>query len=113
MESKQCKSARDKLLLQLRSGTKTEMLAAMNELAKMKLCKNEIITNLLEHLNSGDPDIRREVCLVLAKMNASMAERGLIECLDDRDKKVAEAAHKALVDITGKNLSSDIEEWRK
>jgi len=65
-----------------------------------------------ESLESMDPQVRREACLVVGRLEDSQAVALVIELLADEDPLVAENAYWALKRITRESLSDDIDRWR-
>ncbi len=65
-----------------------------------------------ESLGSLDPQVRREACLVLGRLEDAQATAEVIELLVDEDPLVAETAYWALKRITGESLNGDVDRWR-
>jgi HEAT repeat protein len=65
-------------------------------LSALAISGKDVLPNLLEHLQSDDPDLRTYVALALGHMNDMRAEDALIEALRDADANVRYHAIEAL-----------------
>lgn len=62
-------------------------------------------------LESHDPVVRRTACLAAGRLHDARAVERLISLLEDEDRRVVSAAHKALRRLSGQRLGPDSERW--
>ena len=101
------------VLLALETAEGVELTRAIVAGLKRRLHRHRIAESLVLRLRDQNPDQVRLACAALAQLRASFAVRELIACLEHSESRVREAAHKALLTITEKNLPLRVEAWRE
>lgn len=97
----------------LRVGSKSEIAAAINEMAMRRLFRHELAQDMAVLLRSRDPALRKMACVGVMQMNSRAVVPELIECLDDVDDSVREAACSALKSLLKRELPCETEAWRR
>jgi HEAT repeat protein len=98
-------------LTALGMGLKLEIAPALLGLARGILFREEIAPSLFAFLNHTDRDVARLAASVLGNLGTRLAIPALAETLASRDRSVAAAAHKALRQISGRDLGSEADPW--
>ena len=64
------------------------------------------------YLQDEEPEIRRAAAVACAMRGLRTHVPRLIPLLGDRDAAVADAAHEALKELSGKDLGTDVAAWK-
>jgi HEAT repeat protein len=95
------------------SSLPSEASSAILELSHHTLFRHEIADALGASLNRSETDLVRMSCAALGQLGSWRALPALIEMLGgSSEPETAQAAHRALVRITGRDLGADPEAWR-
>jgi hypothetical protein len=101
-----------RVLQKLASADPADVKAALTEVAKRSIRREELALETLRALERGDAGIAALACHVLGCLRAPVAVPGLVPHLSDRDPAVRTAAWNALKRISGKSLPAEPEAWR-
>jgi HEAT repeat protein len=93
-------------------GDETAAEPAVRSLAQHPLYRHELAPALAPALRHTSAAVRRLACDALARLGSWTAVDALVRALDDADPSVAEAAHAALVRLTGWDQPHRSEAWR-
>lgn len=94
------------------TGTQPERLAAVGSLGGRPWRRADLAREVVATLEDPAEVVRLKACAVLAQLGSPAATEGLIGALSDGSEAVALAAHKALVAIHGRALSTEPGEVR-
>lgn len=111
-EQEWARSSAPRLYEQLAELDTPKLAAAINELGNHPAQKHASSTAIARCLRHPDPEARSLACLALGRLGDPTAARALVECLDDPDETVGQAAWRALQTLTGERLPMTTEAWR-
>lgn len=100
------------VLGQLSSNAQRQVVAALEESAAHPLFADRTAPWAVDALRATSPTVRRAAAAALARLDCPLAYPALIESLDDDDTQVAEAAHNALMSLSGRSLAPQADVWR-
>jgi HEAT repeat protein len=101
----------DGLLVHVERGRGLEFVRASREVLEHHLFRDRIAQSFARALDHGASEETRLACRALEQLRSPVAVAALIECLDDREPLVRQAAWRALRAITGVELPSDAASW--
>ena len=100
------------VLRKLDSPLHADVAAAIGELARRRLYNDTWALELVPLLRHNAPSVRTLTARALAALRSPYVVEGLIDALEDSDRDVQAAAHRALRATTRLNLPQDAEAWR-
>lgn len=87
------------------------VIGGLREVARRRLDRHHLAERVAECLLSPRPGIRLMAAQTLHELGSRWGGQELVQCLADSDDGVREAAHAALVKITGEDLGATISDW--
>jgi HEAT repeat protein len=96
----------------LESGKTEEVLNAIQALAKRKLQRHTLATELVYLLSHDDLAIRTTTCQALAQIGSPVAVPALVDALHDADDALVRHALSALTMLTGEDHPAESPAWR-
>ena len=103
---------RPKLLQQFASAETPKVLTAIREYSQHRTRRGELADELVRVLEHAKPEVRSLVISVLEQLGSPVAVPALLGMLRDSDKRVVDAAWRALKTISGIDLPRDPEQLR-
>jgi len=100
------------LFEQLRSPDPAVAVHAVNLVARRRLFRHELASELTRALSHRDPGVLRQCCNALRQLDSPSAVQALIDCLSIPEASVRDAAWETLKEITGRDLPPAPQEWR-
>lgn len=102
----------DAVLADLAADEPARVVAAMGQVVRRRLFRDQLTGAILPLLDHPEPQIRRLACQGLCQLGSTTAVRSLVNLLTDEDDSVVREAAAALRSLSGEDLSPDPETWR-
>jgi hypothetical protein len=99
-------------LKDLHTGTAAESSRAIRHLGERRIHRGELAVELIMALERPERHLRTQICGALSRLGADAAVPALVEMLEDADPVCAQAAWRALTQITGQELPASASQWR-
>jgi hypothetical protein len=100
------------VLERLASDELQHVAAALGQIVRRRLFRDELAGAVLPLLGDSRPEVRRLACQGLSQLGCTRTMRALVEMLTDMDGSVAREALNALQSLSGEDLPPDPETWR-
>lgn len=101
----------DAVLRALHVGSPSAAAAAAREIGERRLWREDLAQELLTALGRPQPALRSPICRAIQRLGVDNVTGGLVDLLDS-DPESAQAAWRALVALTGRELPADAMTWR-
>jgi hypothetical protein len=101
-----------RLFQRLSSPRDQDVAAAIREIGKHRLYRDALAREIVTVLEHDESRFRARACRALALLRSQGAIPDLIEALDDADEEVFLEAHAALIQLVGRDLGRDPDDWR-
>ncbi len=101
------------LLQALHSSDRVELVAAVNELAKRRLFRKDLVQELAPLTRAPDRELAALACNALGTLESPAAVPALLDALARPEDGVRGSASAALTKITGRNLPPSRESWMR
>jgi len=101
------------VLADLGSDDDARVLAALRTISSRRLQRDDLAASVVDMLVHGNAAVRAAACATLGALGSGVATEALIDCLEDEDDAVLQAAWSALRQLTGLELPADADLWRQ
>lgn len=104
---------RSRVRSQLELSDPAQVARALRDYSSHRMFRHELAEDLATVLWRDETHLRTLACSVLAQLGSPRPVRDLVALLEESQEEVREAAHGALMAITGLDLPVDAQAWRE